>query len=101
MVRVSGLSSGASACVVEASESNTYSPLVNDVNTTLFTGSDSDATRTDWLGQGTTSRTMVVGTVPIDNRVYDVLAADGYRYGRGLGSQLCPRQSASRAPPSA
>jgi len=62
---------GAGACTVEVSESNTYSPLVNDVNSTLFTGAGSD-------GGGAVGRTFVVGKrrtdLALDSNYYSGVA---------------------------
>jgi hypothetical protein len=80
---VNYLAPDTSPCTIEVSESNTYSPVVNDVNNTLFTASSSDA-RAGSLGAGTTSRVVVIGTVPRDGVPYDNLAADGFRYSRSL-----------------
>lgn len=63
-------------CTVEVSESSTYAPLVNDVNTTLFTGSDQD-NRTGSVSDGT-QRLFVIG-----KRTADV-ASDSKRYSRAL-----------------
>lgn len=41
-----------SACTIEVSESNTYSPVVNDFNGTLYTGSNSDLSRSDTYVNG-------------------------------------------------
>lgn len=49
-----------SACNVEASESATYSPVVNDVNTSLFTNSNLDS-RASGISSGT-SRIFVLGS---------------------------------------
>lgn len=72
-----------SACTVEISESATYSPVVADVNATLFSGSNLDS-RSGNLGVGTTTRVVVVGTVPLPGKIYSNLASDGKRYGRAL-----------------
>lgn len=72
-----------SPCTVEVSESNTYSPLVPDVNTTLFSGSDQD-NRTGGLGAGTTSRTFIAGTIQQPNGTVPVTAGDTKNYARSL-----------------
>jgi hypothetical protein len=63
-------------CTLEVSESNTYAPVVNDVNTTLFASSNSDNRDGD-LTSGT-SRIVVLG-----QRVAG-LAADTKFYSRAL-----------------
>lgn len=65
-----------SACTVEVSESPSYSPLVHDVNPTLFPGSQLDS-RAEAVNRGL-ERTVVVGL-----RRFDV-AADSERYSRAL-----------------
>ena len=60
-----------SACTHEISDSATYSPLVNDVRTTLFPGANSD-------GGGLRARTFVVGKRTVS------VGADGLRYSRAL-----------------
>lgn len=65
------------ACTVEVSESNTYSPLVHDVNTTLFSGAASD-NRAGSLGAGTVNRVFIAGTRTA------ALAADAKYYSRAL-----------------
>src|ERR1043166_560010 len=72
-----------SPCTVEVSESAGYSPLVNDVKATLFSGSNSDS-RTGALGVGTTSRVMVIGTVQQPNGVTRLVAGDNKTYPRVL-----------------
>lgn len=66
-----------SACTVEVSESASYTPVVNDVDTGKFSGSDSD-NRDGNLGAGTTSRLTLVG-----RRTADV-ATDTNYYSRAL-----------------
>ncbi len=51
----------ASACTVEVSTSSTYSPLVNDVNGSLFSGSNLDS-RSGSANVGVTERWFVIGT---------------------------------------
>jgi len=63
-------------CTLSVSESPSYSPLVNDVNTTLFASSNSDA-RDGSITSGT-SRLVVVGT-----RVTNI-AIDANKYTRSL-----------------
>src|SRR5690349_2700204 len=53
----------ANPCTIEVSENSSFSPLVTDVNPTLFPGANMD-NRAGSLGAGTTSRTFVVGTIP-------------------------------------
>lgn len=55
------------ACTVEVSESNTYSPLVHDVDTTMFTGSNLDS-RPGSLNAGT-ARVFVVGTRVVQDTI--------------------------------
>src|SRR5678810_1364206 len=69
-------------CTWEWSESNTYSPLVNDVDTTLFSGSNAD-NRAGSSGAGTTSRTFVLGQGGTGIN-YAPLGSDGIRYSRAL-----------------
>ena len=66
----------AAACALEVSESDTYSPLVHDVNPTLFTGADSD----DRAGNHAVGRQrwFVVGKRAVDK------ASDSKRYSRAL-----------------
>jgi len=64
------------ACTVEVSEEADLDPLVNDVNTTLFSGSNSDS-RTGAVSRGR-ERVFVAGT-----RTFET-AADGERYSRAL-----------------
>ncbi len=66
-----------SACTVEVSESNTYSPLVNDVNGSLYTNANQDD-RDGNLGAGTTSRVVKVGTRT------SAVALDTVSYSRAL-----------------
>lgn len=73
----------ATACTIEVSESASYSPVINDVNTSLFGGSNSDV-RTGSLGAGTTSRTMVIGTMQQPNGVTPLIAGDTNTYSRTL-----------------
>jgi hypothetical protein len=63
-------------CTVEVSESASYSPLVNDVNATLFAGSDSD-NRDGNLVSGT-SRIVMLGRRLVRT------ASDGNRYSLAL-----------------
>lgn len=70
-------------CTVEGSESNTYSPLVNDVNTSLFSGANLDS-RAGSLGAGTVNRVFVLGTIPDMKGLISNLASDGKRYGLAL-----------------
>jgi hypothetical protein len=68
-----------STCTVKVSESNTMSPVVNDVNETLFPGSSSDRLRSS-----TTLDLMEVKrTVTIGARTSDV-SSDGKLYSRAL-----------------
>lgn len=66
-----------SACIVQASESALYAPLVKDVDPLKFTGADSDA-RDGNLGAGTTARIISVGRRAAD------LALDSSYYSRAL-----------------
>lgn len=65
-----------SPCTVEVSESPTYSPLVNDVNSALYTNANSDV-RDDALTNGT-SRVFTVGTRKVQT------ALDTNKYSRAL-----------------
>ena len=49
-----------SPCTIEVSESSSYTPLVHDVDSTLFSGANLD-TRSGALGAGTTNRIVVIG----------------------------------------
>jgi hypothetical protein len=66
-------------CQYEVSESNTYSPLVNDVNSSLFSGSNLD-TRTGAFTDPLNNlhRVFVAGTRAVQQ------ASDGKYYSRGL-----------------
>src|SRR5262245_66079915 len=57
-----------SACRVEVSESVSYSPLVHDVNSTLFTNAHLDS-RSGSLGSGSKKRTFIAGTRPLARAV--------------------------------
>lgn len=72
-----------SPCTIEVSESATYSPVIDDVNNSLFSGSNSDD-RSGSIGIGTVSRTFVVGTIPDMKGLITNLASDSNRYGRAL-----------------
>jgi hypothetical protein len=63
-------------CIVEASESPSYGPLVNDVNPVLFQGSNSDR-RAGSIYSGT-HRVFVLGKRAVDT------AADNKNYSRAL-----------------
>ncbi len=63
-------------CTVQVSQSSSYSPLVNDVNPSLFSGSNSD-NRTGNIS-GSTQRVFVIGKRSADT------ALDGNRYSRAL-----------------
>lgn len=73
----------ASVCTIEVSEDPSYSPVVNDVNASLFTGANSDD-RTGSLGAGTTSRQVLIGTIQNPAGTISNLAGDSKRYGRAL-----------------
>lgn len=70
---------GTNPCKFEVSESNTYSPLVHDVNPTLFTGADLD-TRWNAFGasRGVAHRVFTAGTKIVST------AANGRKYSRSL-----------------
>lgn len=70
-------------CTVEVSESAAYMPLVNDVNSALFTGANLD-NRIGTLGTGTTARQFIAGTLQQPNGTISNLALDGKRYSRTL-----------------
>jgi len=53
---------GPAACSVEVSESSGYSPLVHDVNASLFAGADLDLSRPDTIVDGA-HRTVIAGKV--------------------------------------
>src|SRR5689334_8062251 len=72
-----------SPCTVEVSESGTYSPVVDDVNGSLFTGANSDD-RAGSVGAGTTTRAFVAGTIQQPNGTLSNLAGNGNRYSRTL-----------------
>jgi len=82
-IMVSYTASDTGVCTVEVSESPTYSPVVTDVNATLFAGANQDS-RAGSLGAGTTGRTFLVGTAPDMRGVVSNLASDTKRYGRLL-----------------
>jgi hypothetical protein len=65
-----------SACTVQVSQSNTLSPLVHDVDTSLFSGSNSDS-RTGSVTSGT-SRQVVIGQRAAQS------ALNGYMTSRAL-----------------
>jgi hypothetical protein len=65
------------ACTIEVSESPTYTPLVHDVDPTLFTGSDQDS-RTGSLGVGNVNRVIVIGKRSVEK------GSDGNNYSRAL-----------------
>ncbi|MEO7651694.1 MAG: hypothetical protein ABIZ80_14605, partial [Bryobacteraceae bacterium] len=70
-----------SACSVEVSESATYSPVVKDVNTVLFPGSNLDS-RAGNAASGR-QRTFVVGAAG-QGITYAPIASDGKRHSRAL-----------------
>lgn len=72
-----------SVCSVEVSESASYSPVVADVDTTLFSGSDQD-NRTGALGAGTTSRIFIAGTIQQPNGLAPLVAGDATTHARVL-----------------
>jgi len=74
--------SGAGACTVAVSESAGLSPVVNDVDTSKFSGANSD-NRFSFLNQGQ-QRYFVVGTIPKTNGLIANQAQDGSYYGRAL-----------------
>lgn len=59
---VSYIPPSGAACTIEVSESPSYSPVVNDVNTSLFASSNSDAARSIVTDSGTGRRSFIVGT---------------------------------------
>jgi hypothetical protein len=68
-----------SDCTFEVSESPTFSPLVNDVNTALFAGSNSDFRN----GAQGRDRTFVIGAAGLGIN-YAPVAADGRKRSRAL-----------------
>jgi len=68
-----------SACTVEVSESSSYSPLVPDVDATLFTGSNSDARN----GAQGRARTFIIGNAGT-GIIYAPYASTGRRVSRAL-----------------
>ena len=66
-------------CTIEVSESPTYAPLVNDVNTALFASSNSDFRN----GPQGRNRTFVIGAGGI-GMDYASIALDNYRRSRAL-----------------
>lgn len=71
------------ACTLEVSESASYSPVVNDVNTTYFASSNSDS-RTGALGAGTVTRQFIAGTIPKPNGLAPLIAGDASVRSRAL-----------------
>jgi hypothetical protein len=67
-------------CTVEASESSSYTPLVNDVNPALFPGSNSDS-RAGSITAGA-DRVFVLGRRAVDT------AADNKNYSRALQANM-------------
>ena len=67
---------------IELSQSPSYTPVVDDVNTTLFTGSASD-NRTGSTGAGTQNRCVVLGQGGTGIE-YAPVANDGKRHSRAL-----------------
>lgn len=65
------------SCTIEVSESPTYSPVVHDVNATLFSGANTDTSRTDAIIIGD------VKVIPIGKRKTE-LASDSLLYSRAL-----------------
>jgi hypothetical protein len=65
----------ANPCTIEVSTSNTYSPQVHDTNSSLFSGSNSDASRARVVGS---RRNFIVGTRTA------ALASDGKMRSRAL-----------------
>jgi len=74
---------GAGVCTWEMSESNTYAPLVHDIDTVLFPASNRDD-RPGSITRGR-ARTFVVGEGG-SGISYAPLAADGRRYSRALAA---------------
>jgi len=72
-----------SACTVLVSETAGPGSPVADVDTTKFSGSNSD-TRFAFLEPNATTRYFVVGTIPKPSGLISNLASDGNYYGRAL-----------------
>jgi len=65
------------SCTIAVSESTTHSPVVHDVDASLFSGADTDSSRTDAIING------AFKLVPIGKR-FTALASDAANYSRSL-----------------